>query len=321
MKRTKVVDPAVPTVIAGTKDFNATMAEGASAALAVSNVVVNDQYGRPMDLPAGYSIKATSSDPDKVDLSVGTLPTTVTTLAKGSSTITLVLNNGTADVPGSDYTFTCKVVEKADIASYELADFAKLYEVAPAGSDYAVAVKVSGVMADSSKVTIPSSYYEVVVNDSYVSYDASIGKLTSATGYSWGDATERKVPVTVIVDGANGPVTLTKDVTVSNVAPAITTLSLEDGTTTIGTVEGEGVVSAASTDLENLEEVKALVVDVVKAVDQYGVEFTDASADYTVSVTNLPSGKTLATLAAGDTFNVTAVSKTNKVISFKVIVK
>jgi putative cell wall-binding protein len=340
-------DKAVPTVIAGVKDFVATLAETATAQLKIDNITVYDQYGRSIDLPDGYSIKTTSSDTAKVSLS-GNLPAIVYAASKGSSAITLELVKDGTVVAGSAYTFMCKVVEKADIASYELADFAKLYEVAPADSLYAVPVKVYGVMADGSKVVIPSTYYSVIVNDvamvdgqptEIVRYDYNSGSLVSSKGYQWGNTAERKVPVIVIVESANGPVTLTKDVTVSNEAPVPVVLSLEDGIKTGAVVEGNGVVSVDLAKLEEAFDNKAdvpdaeiteqdvyeLIVDVVKAIDQYGVELQNEFYR-TFMVTNLPEGKMLddehpVVLAKGDTFAVTAVTNNSKTISFKVVVK
>jgi putative cell wall-binding protein len=341
-------DKAVPTVIAGLKDFPTAMFETATAGINSGNIEINDQYGRSVaELPLGYSVKASSSNQDIIAVS-DSWPAAVAALKKGSAAITLELTKDGTEVAGSAYTFTCTVVEPADIVSYELADFAKLYEDTIYYPDHAVPVKVYGITSSGARAVVPSVYYTVVTNDvvtindqptEIVRYDYSNGALVSSKGYPWGTAVERKVPVIAIVETASGPVTLTKDITVSKEVPVPTVLSLEDGKNTGAVVEGEGVVSV---DLARLEEafdnkpgeadaavteqdVYALIVDAVKAVDQYGIELENENYR-TFMVTNLPEDKALdeehpAVLAEGDTFAATAVSQSGKVISFKVVVK
>lgn len=344
-----LVDPAKPTVIAGLKNATINIAKNGATSLKADNVVVKDQYGRDYKVVTGavnpslgtavadYKIVATTSAATKVSLT-GTEITNGTDVIqlngvdKGSSTITLALTNGdaTVDVENSEYTFTAKVVEKADIASYEIADFDKLYHIS--GATHDVSLEVNGLLANGEKVAIPASYYTPVINDDQVT--VSGGDIDSVSGYVWGSSqTEREVAVIVTVHAANGPVVLIKNLTVSNVAPKATTLTLK--TNGVATLEDEGVVSVAATSLTNAADVKALIIDAVKVVDQYGVEIDEAAWEvaeaatfYTVIVTDLGTetitgvnGAVATTVGAGDTFNITAVTYNGQVVTFKVILK
>lgn len=327
-----VVDPKKPVVINNTSDLTVNVAVGGTITLSENNLIAKDQYGRDITPDFGttngkYKYVIETSDSTKVSLT-GTEITaddgsvTLTGLAKGTSTITATIKKNTsgtwADVDNSAITFEIKVVEKADIASYELADFAKLYQIS--GSTHDVGLTVNGLLANGAKVAIPASYYTVTINDDYVAYNSVDKTVYSVSGRAFGDATTVDVPVIVTVFGNNGPVVLNKNVTVCKATPAIDSVELT--TSGIATKEADGVVSVAYTDART--GVAAIVVAAVKTVDQYGVEVTDSAADYSyIAATNLPDGRAanLSDIAAGDTFNVIAITKTGKTITFKVIVK
>ncbi len=327
-----VKEKAVPTVIEGIKDFATVYAKGATATFGLANIVVHDQYGREIELPDGYKVIAETSDAGKVAIS-GTdgvidanTSKTVTGVAKGTATITLKLYNGSNEVKNSDYTFSVRTVEKDEIADYELADLGTTYHDRNYGGDkkYDVALTVYGLMADGSKVVIPntSDYINVIINDQYVGYDSTAGTVYSVYGRDFGSATSVEVPVIVHVFGAEGPVVRTKTLTVSNVAPAITTLEVAGGTIT--TKIDENFVTVSKDDLEGEENtvLEALVKDAVKAIDQYGKELTGTQEVYTYMVaTNLPSGRNdITEVAAGETFSVLAITDNGKTVTFKVLV-
>lgn len=323
---------ATPSVVAGIKDFDKVYAKGATATMEDENIIINDQYGREVDLAdyAGYNVAVKSSAPGKVEVTGDEIIIDVlnannsvfTGVAKGSSTITLSLyNNKNEEVKNSAYTFAAKTVEKADIDSYELEDLGKTFEDTDKDESgkYEVTVKVNGIMADGSKVVVPASYYSVIINDDFVGYDSVANSVySSPRGSEWGDDSSKDIPVIVSVDGEKGPVILSKNITVSKDAPAITTLELV--TNGIATKEEDGVISVSVTKFST---VTALVIDAVKAVDQYGKEISEIAADYTyVKATNIPADRKadLSDIKAGDTFNVSAITKTGKSITFKVVV-
>lgn len=326
-----VVEPAKPVVINNTKDLVTNIAKDATVTLGAGNLVAKDQYGRDIALDfAKYKYAVSGSDDTKVSRSAGIITVadgsiTLKGLVKGTSTITVEIQkiDGSA-IDNSAITFDVKVVEKADIASYELADLGKTFENTNEGTagKYEVALKVSGLMADGSKVAVPQSYYDVIINDAKVGYNSVTNTVYSSARTDYGEASSKDIPVIVNVLGANGPVVLTKNITISKEAPAINTIEL--ATSGIATKEADGVVSASATALHIADAVKTLVVDAVKAVDQYGKEISETKADYTYAVaTNLPTGRNvdLSNIAAGDTFNVLAITKNGKTITFKVIVK
>lgn len=323
-----VVDPKKPVVINNTKDLTVNVAVGGTITLSENNLVAKDQYGRDITPDFGtatgkFRYDIATSDSAKVAVTGSAITAdngsvTLTGVAKGTSTLTVKIQKMGAsaweDVANSAITFDIKVVEKADIASYELADFAKLYQIS-AGT-YDVDLTVNGLLADGSKVAVPTSFYTVTENDAYVSYAG--GKLASITGRDFDDAATVDVPVIVTVIGANGPVFLTKNVTVVKAAPAITTIELASAG--IVTKEADGVASVTYANAVN--NLNNIVLDGVKAVDQYGKTITETVDDYAhIAASGFATGKSISNIAAGDTFNVIAITKGGLNITFKVIVK
>ncbi|HHW00029.1 MAG TPA: hypothetical protein GXX36_10760 [Clostridiaceae bacterium] len=324
--------PAVPSVVAGIGDFSKVYAVGAAATLEADDVVINDQYGRKVDLGdfTGYKISVETSDKAKVSLDSNADAADIDSdgvvfngVAKGSATITLKLKDAQGEVvKNSSYTFTAKVVEKADIASYELADLGKTYENTNYGEagKYEVEVKVNGVMSDGSKVVIPTSYYSVVINDEFVGYNSTTNKVYSAARNDYADGSSTKeVPVIVNVFAENEPIVLTKNITISKDAPKIDAVELV--TNGIATKEGDNLVSVSATEIKKANGLTTLVIDAVKTIDQYGKEVSESASDYSyIKESNVTDGKALSNVVAGDTFNVIAITKTGKSISFKVVV-
>jgi hypothetical protein len=318
-----LLEKAEPTIIEGLKDVTLSLAKTATVELDDEDVIIKDQYGRTMDLPAGYVINVTSNQESRISLSASSITTssavTFEGLTKGTSIITFTLNDGTDNVEGSEYTVTARVVEKADIVSYEVADFAKLYQNTTTHPNHAVKLTVRGILADGTKVVVPQSgYYNVIVNDNYVDFVG--GKLTATAGYNWkDDQSSREVNVVVAVDAKDGMVVLENKVTVYKSAPKIASLELV--TNGVATKEENGLISVAAVNAQNISDVEAFAVDAIKAVDQYGKEFTDSVSDYTFFVTNISNDRTVDSLVAGTTFSVTAISNDGPILTFNAIVK
>ncbi|WNR44677.1 S-layer homology domain-containing protein [Paenibacillus roseipurpureus] len=350
-----VVDAKVPTVVSATKDFSTSVLKTGTVTIGKANIVVKDQYGRDMTPNWGDGTVAASAAPEyRVVVESGTVgnvsvssnvyvddtnSVVLTGAAKGTSTITLKLEKATdtaafAPVANGSYTYTQKVVENADIASYEATVSGTVYNDG-ASATYGKDLVVTGILADGSKVTIPSvaANYDVISSNAGVVYTrnsdpAVAGKITAANFAFSGTDTSADAVVTVVVKGATTQ-TIPVTVKVSKATPAIQTLSLKDKyevgspAVTVAKKESDGVVSALAADVDTIGELEAVVEGIVKSVDQYGVEIAEDFAQANIIVSNLTvasATKDLAHVATGDTFNVTAIIG-SKVISFKVIVK
>lgn len=319
-----VVNAVVPTVVSGIKDFTKTLAVGATAEFDIDNVVISDQYGRAIDHAnlGGYTVEIVSGTPAKVSYAGNT----VTAVAKGTSTFTLTLKNASNQpVAGSAYTFVAKVVEAADIASYELADIPTLYAGAAAttaatNAAYGQTVTVNGVLADGSKVTLPTSSYQVVVVGSNVDYVTASNKVVAYGGTDASFTDGAKTVTVVATIAGSEQVVKSASVKVTTAAPAPAALSIADSNGVV-TNEGNSLVSVTAANVNDTTKLATVVNQAVKAVDQYGFELTEGAGFYTVIPSNFTNSHTLTTVAAGDAFSVTAVTTNGQIISFKVAVK
>jgi len=337
-------------VIGGIKDFTTNFVKGASGDFKAGNIKILDQYGRDYSATYGasnYRVIVKTSDAGKVALDGATFTTggdTVygidsssdvvkfTAKAKGSSTITLELQHNGTTVENSAYTFSSRVVDFGDIASYEVEDIPTLY--ASADSKYHKSVKVNGLLSGDVKVALPNGSYTVTSEV----YDASTGKLNGSlvSGDLAGDTTEVKKSLVVTIDAANAGAPIVKELTISDKTPVVQSLTLRDSAkVTVGgtdyTVKKEGdlVISlpaalvSSSTDATVRNNLRDAGNAIVKAVDQYGVELTNpgfTNASDKLIITAGTSGKKN-DFDAGDTFNLTLIGQDSKVINLKVIVK
>lgn len=336
-----VKDVAKATVVSNVKDLATTLSIGAKTDLAVKNIQVADQYGRDVKLDAAffntYKLVIAPSDKaaDKVELSANEIAAvdgkvTLTAKAKGTEKfkVTLVKIANDEVVPGSEFEFTVAAVESADVADYQVDDIPTIFDDEDTG--YTVDLKVYGVK-DGKKVAIPANKITVASTDDGLSYNPATGKL-DASGVTFAQGkTEAVVTLTIIIDGANGPVTISKDVTVTNVTPKLVSISPES-TDTVEVANGVATVAEADVTVNAL--VAAFVGtdtygEEVPLVDDQGVKtgvtisFTgavDADKDDSLKLTN-GSGSVakIEGVEAGDTFNITVV-KDGKSSSLKVVI-
>ncbi|MCX8130805.1 MAG: hypothetical protein N3I35_11975 [Clostridia bacterium] len=353
-----VKDPAKCVAIGGIKDLTTTLAKGATVDVTTSKIIVKDQYGRDITAPLGtaagvYRIIVESSATDKVyaqandtirtmariDGQAGTDKVVLEAKAKGTSTVTIKLQKGDGTaIDNTEYTFTVTVVEKADVASYELAAMAKAYVQDPLVNDHGVEIVVNGVKADGTKVAVPSSYYSVqlATTDTNVQYKSAANRVYAYYGASV-DSTSKEatIPVVVTVFGANGPVVVTGSVVISTKVPEIADFYLADTDTTVAsgfkvTDKAAKAVSIAAGDITNAATLSTKIIAVLRAKDQYGADYTVTASDIAASVTSNIStsdrtisgvdGSSTTNLQAGDTFSMTVITKTNKVLVIKVVV-
>lgn len=327
---------AKPTVITGVSGISPLLV-GATKQVSASNVVIKDQYGRNISIAdpidgATYNVKIASVGGSAVTAGDDELPATFTAAAKGTSAVTLSLTKtvGTPDVANSAFTFSYSVVSKADITDYEASVAGVVYD--DGGDDYGKALSVNGVLADGSKVAIPyasGANYQVVVpaSSSALIYDTVTGNVYS-DGDFFDNATsdgEGTLIVTIIADGGATQVK-TVPVQVSSKVPAITTLSVV-AATGLTTLIDTNYISTSLSNLSDFAELQDLIIETVKAQDQYGIEW-DAPDEAYPNVIITGTSKTIdgyngamaTTLAATDTFNVLVLTANGKSISFKVFV-
>jgi len=336
-----------PAEVAGSivgldKDLVTTVAVGGTVTLDVDSFAIVDNYGRDYDITLGAAdtdynivVEKTSATDDKTTISGNKINTSATSLTitgakKGSTTYKAYITDDGALVAGSEFTFRVVVVDKADIASYELGDIPTIYDNGKESpdpqiatpDDYKVSLKVYGVMANGTKVAIPESDFDVKTTEPTLTYDS--GKLyADEYDFAGEDVDEYTASVIVTVNAAEDAVVLTKTVTVSNAAPAIASIALD---TEYANYESEGLITVANNTAYSA--LAGIAKDAIKAVDQYGVE--EANDSYTVVVTNYVPNNGTSTLAqfkdgsvnavAGDTFNITAITSNGKTLIFKVVV-
>lgn len=277
---------AYAATIEALKDVKTTLAVDGSEVISYENIVAKDQYGRSYDLKgklnAGFYVSVKDASEKGAVSVAGKLDSdsakvTLTGLEKGSEDVTFALVKGTETVPTSPLKVAFSTVDKSAYSSFEVAEVGTLYADGDA-TTHSQDLKVYGVKADGSKVLLPASYY-TVITDSKVVYDS--GKLNSvlAAGASaFTNSSSTTSTVTIVVDGEKTPVTLTKAVTISNVAPKADVVEFKKDTVV------DGVAKFSISDLEANNDA-AKLSSILKVTDQYGVAI--ASVQPTLTVTNL----------------------------------
>lgn len=315
------IDKAVPTVISNVKNVNALL-KGATKTIAAADVVVKDQYGRDIALPSNYAVKVTAVGTDGAvtkDASED-LSAVYTAAKKGATQVTLALtktvDGTTTVVNNSHYSFDIKVVEKADIASYEAAVDGII--LAGGSASYAKDLKVTGLLADGSKVSVFDDVYHsnyTVAAPANVSVASS--KVSVAAGFFTDDNKDGEATLIVNVIGDKTTQVIPVTIKTSNKASAVEKLEVVKNTN-VELVDANYIAVAQSVVNAGIN---AVVAEAVKAVDQYGVELTGATEPtYTVYTSNFNADRTVGSLLQKDSFNVTVVAG-GKYVSFKVFVK
>lgn len=341
----EVKDAKVPTTVAQLKDATTALAVGAEATIKASNIVVFDQYGLAYDLGKffddGYTFTVsvdntstvtvdgttsgniTAKDDNSGTTTVKENEVTVKGIAKGDKQVKIEIVkpvSATQDV--YNLTPSYKVVAKADIASYEVAEIAPIHNA----STHTVDVDVKGVLSDGTKVVLPLSQYTVSASV----YGTTVtGKTINAAGVSYasGDAAEKKGIAVVVVDGKDGAVTITKDIVVTNVAPVITKVNVA-AASPIEMKDGVALANASDVTVTNL-------LKLFTAKDQYGKDinilnpfltFTSLSdADKDAGALTAVNGQvgtaSITNVQAGDSFSVTVVTQNGILTTVKVLVK
>lgn len=233
------------------------------------------------------------------------------------------------DVGNASYTVKARVAEMEDFESFVASVPDMVY--AATGVDQTNArsadVEVRGVLSNGDKVKLPASQFEASAGNANVK--TALVTSTSPTGYKiyaltslFNDLNQTtEVPVNVVVKGEDGPVVVSATAKISNVAPEITTMELDDLVYSTGEYEVRGnTLYVGATFLDDQADLMTAIVAAIDAEDQYDENFTDSAANYSLVISNYNNDdrETLALVRAGDSFNVTVIADTGKTLAFKV---
>ena len=251
---------------------------------------------------AGRDLTATEKNKNNIVLKAGN--------DKGEATLyfrymtadkraTLSNDSGAVTVDKYDYKVTVSAMDVSDLTASDLKVVVNKGNAIFASSDITLAkanttdpannnaandatnttayVYVTGVV-NGKTVIVPDTQYHLVTTkiDKLGAYDAKNN-----------DKTETK-KVTVVVDSESGAQELTADVTVSNKAPAITTVKAADNKGSVGN-------SAAAKVIDKTDLIKA-----VKVLDQYGNEMKGKAGDFRYEVTLTGNSSKLEPKITGD---------------------
>lgn len=243
---------AEPTVIRGLKPtVSSTLKAGSTKQIDVSDLVIEDQYGRVMDsakVKAGLTggkkivVKDVDTNSNVVtfagDITSSSTATLTAGSTKGTEKLQFVLNDGTKDILSSTAEVTFRVTDGSEYVSYQMDDIGTVYDedgASKADNDaYDKEIKVYGVLADGSKVQLDPSEYTVKSSLANLATDAADGVIDTKNGstpYSptypsnpAADVKEETLTVTINATGQE----FTKTVTFSRVAPKVTALKVVD---------------------------------------------------------------------------------------------
>lgn len=339
--------PEAATLGGLSKDLYSAIQKGQTQAINLTDVIVKDQYGEDIALPAGFNVTFAAVDGtlDTVSLSAttlnsGTTSTTATAATKGTEAIQLSLVDTTNSNKVLDtVTVNLETVELKDITSFGFEEVGNLYT----GTSF----KYGNLTADYNKaLTIfgKKGSTEVKVDQSLLKSTTISAPLTTTTVTSLVQASNQTVTngeaktatLTGVIAGANDPITVTQTVTYSDAKSVINDVTVRKTSGAKATItDGAVVVPVASIDGKKIGPVGADSTFQFYAKDQYGV----AAKELSYTVTNLKSSNanvtgvsianngtitvaettTTSGLAAGDTFTITAIVD-GVVKSIKVIV-
>lgn len=262
---------AKPAVIVGLTDVPTNLVSGTSVVINAKNVKYQDQYGRTstMDKATGYTVNVTTSAVGVVNVSTTTVPTTVSAISKGTATLTFEIQG----VSNSAYTVNFTVVNPNDVTTYSIKDIGLLNGNDAVHEANTRAIVLEGKLANGQSVVVN----EDVIRSVSVA-DTSIVTLSGLTVKALtGPATtpDAKTKLTVVIEGATGPVVVEKELTVSYKPAKAVKIEVDPEITVdvTGTVT-EGAIQAAIATAEEFV-----------ITDQYGVETNPVAGD--ILLTNI----------------------------------
>ena len=348
---------AVPTTIQSlSSDVAKKLVIDATSTIEDKDFVINDQYGRVMDLPAGYTIGLVSSTPAKITVGASIAPAgsvVLTGVAAGSSVVTATLLNAGTPIANSGIDFTATTVAKADITSYGIDTAAKVYTAgtysAGEKAAYAASYTVYGMTSAGDKVALDQSTSGadiVTVSSTNVNLDSV--RLAAGEVYATGVTkanTDETATIVAVVNGANGIVTVTKTITLTDKAPVGSAIEVKATSGNyVSFASGVAVMTATQVNAMNTKIVSShaqysanLAPVYFEVLDQYGVASTSVKPAYytlkstnaagtgnatgTYSIASSTGVISAASAATGDIITITAVTTDGKVSTAKIIVQ
>ena len=226
----------------------------------------------------------------------------ITAQADGNEKVEFSLFTSAGTVAGSEKNVTFSTSTQKEYTSYAVDDLGTLYfKTDGAQTTHKVAPAVYGVKADGSKVKLLPSYYDITTNarENALEVDASKGEISEKTNTVYEDKDFKKadgsyqdvtVKVTIQIKNADGSFadTITKDLKLSNKAPAVTTVKF-----TSAVSDGKASVKLNDVTASGLQA----LLDANEIKDQYGVKVANAADDAKIAISNVE--------AADDSFAIT----------------
>lgn len=278
---------AKPAVIVGLTGVSTNLVSGSSVQILAKNVRYQDQYGRTFTwdkttTSTAINVSVPTDSVIKIDTTTGGSITTgsgitVSAISKGTATLTFKIG----DDANSSYTTTFTVINPNDVTTYSIKDIGLLNGNSDTHEANTRDIVLEGKLANGQTVVVNNSVIKSVavadtsiatvvtragINGDIYSVEAVTGAATKA---------DAKTTLTVVIEGAEGPVVVTKEITVSyqqakavkiEVDPEIT-VEVTDNTST----------GAIQTAIAAAEE---FVI-----TDQYGVETNPSASD--ILLTNI----------------------------------
>ena len=269
-----------------------------------------------------YQDTDTTTDVAKAKLTNGaTSKVTITAQADGSEKVEFSLSTDTAAtvVSGSEKNITFATSTQKEFTSYTVDDLGTLYyDTKTASTDHPVTPAVYGVKADGSKVKLLPAYYDITTNakNGALKITAAKGTIEANDATTYTDADFKKADgsyqdVTVIAtiqvkDTANGAYveTLTKDLKLSNKAPAVATAKF-----TSAVSDGKASLKVAAVNTDTADNLNKLL-DESEVKDQYGVKSTDKANISISNVEDADAGKATKFAVTANTNNTATVAIT-----------
>lgn len=250
----------------------------------------------------------------------------ITAQADGSEKVEFSLSTDDAAtvVSGSEKSITFATSTQKEFTSYTVDDLGTLYYDTKNTSSATHTVKpaVYGVKADGSKVKLLPAYYDITTNaktdtaKAAVEVDAATGEIKERDAdvytdndFKKADGSYQDVTVTATIqvkDTANGAYveTLTKDLKLSNKAPAVATAKF-----TSAVSDGKASLKVSAVNNTTATNLNALL-DTSEVKDQYGVKSNDAAKISISNVEDADAGKTTKFAVTTGTNNSTTVAIT-----------
>ena len=322
------VPKSIGGIKASSKKATTLALPGGNVELTYKDLDVLDQYGRVMSNDAVKTwlstatnkivvkqADATSASAVKVYQDAGTTDSAsanltdattskvvITAQADGNEKVEFSLVTAAGTVAGSEKNVTFSTSTQKEYTSYAVDDLGTLYfKTDAAQTTHKVAPAVYGVKADGSKVKLLPSYYDITTNakENALEVDATKGEISEKTNTVYGDSDFKKadgsyqdvtVKVTIQIKNADGSFadTITKDLKLSNKAPAVTTVKF-----TSAVSDGKASVKFSDVTASGLQA----LLDANEIKDQYGVKVADAADDAKIAISNVE--------AAADNFAIT----------------